>query len=206
LQNEIKNKFINENLKKGRLRKMNIKKLAPWNWFKKEENEANVHAIPVKREFRNQVNSYLPGTLQTFHDEIDRMFDNMFRQFGMLTPGSFDTSGDLFLKPKLDLSAGEKDYKISIEIPGVSEKDVNIELVNDTLIIRGEKKQQTEEKNKHFYRLERSYGEFQRILSLPDDADRETINADFKNGVLNITIPRKSVSTGESKQIEINYA
>ena len=71
---------------------MNIKKLAPWNWFKKEENEANVHAIPVKREFRNQVNSYLPGTLQTFHDEIDRMFDNMFRQFGMLTPGSFDTS------------------------------------------------------------------------------------------------------------------
>ncbi len=188
---------------------MDIKKLAPWNWFKKENDETG-HTIPVKREFKNQANPALPGSLQVFHDEIDRMFDNMFRAFG-LSPlkyqnSIFDTNCDLFLKPRLDLSAAENEYKISIEIPGVSEKDVNIELADDTLIIRGEKKQQTEEKNRHFYRLERSYGEFQRILSLPEDADRDAITADFKNGVLNITIPRKTGTSSASKQIEINYA
>nr|WP_281357791.1 Hsp20/alpha crystallin family protein [Desulfobacter latus] len=108
------------------------------------------------------------------------------------------------LKPRLDLSATDKEYTVSLEIPGVSEKDVNLELADDTLIIRGEKKQKKEEKKKNFYRLERSYGSFQRTLSLPEDADKDNIKADFKNGVLNITIPRKALPSGtKAKQIEI---
>jgi HSP20 family protein len=76
-------------------------------------------------------------------------------------------------------------------------------LIDDTLKIKGEKKQQKEEKEKNYYRMERSYGSFQRILSLPEDADQDNIKASFKNGIMEITIPRKAAPKTEVKQIEI---
>lgn len=188
---------------------MDIKKFAPWNWFKKESG-SNGHAIPVKQSKGNQNNSYSPNSLRIFDNEMDRLFDNFFQGFG-LSPHALGTrplegmtSG--ILKPRLDLGATDKEYSISVEIPGVSEKDVSLELLHDTLIIRGEKKQEKEEKNKNFYRLERSYGSFQRTLSLPEDVDKDKVRADFKNGVLNITIPRRELPENQVKQIEIKYA
>lgn len=187
---------------------MDIKKIAPWNWFKKE-NSDNVLSIPVKND-KNTENRYSKHSLSILHDEVDRLFDDFFNGLGL--PPSFPRSGTLeeitggVLKPRLDLSATDEEYTVSVEIPGVSEKDVNIELVHDTLIIRGEKNQKKEETKKNFYRLERSYGSFQRTLSLPEDADRDNIKADFKNGVLNIAIPRMALASGtKSKQIEIKY-
>ena len=88
-------------------------------------------------------------------------------------------------------------------MPGVDEKDVQLELINDTLKIKGDKKQQKEEKEKNYYRIERSYGSFQRVLSLPEDADQDNIKAVYKNGIMNITIPRKAAPKTEVKQIEI---
>ena len=185
---------------------MDIKKIAPWNWFKKENADIG-HTIPVKND-KNTENRHSEHSLSILRDEVDRLYDDFFNGLGL--PPSFPRSGMLeeitggVLKPKLDLSATDKEYTISVEIPGVSEKDVNLELVHDTLIIRGEKNQKKEEKKKNFYRLERSYGAFQRTLSLPEDADRDNIKADFKNGVLNITIPRMEIASGtKSKQIEI---
>ncbi|NOX34741.1 MAG: Hsp20/alpha crystallin family protein [Deltaproteobacteria bacterium] len=188
---------------------MNIKKLAPWNWFKKE-NENNGYAVPVKRGHVIRHGGYAPSPLKTLHEEVDRLFNNVFSGFGTLLfePGNpffSNMAGDI-LKPHLDLGATEKEYTVSVEIPGVEKKDVKLEITNDTLAIRGEKKQENEEKNKHFYRLERSYGSFQRVLSLPDDADRDRVNAVFKKGILTITIPRKALPESNVKQIEINYA
>jgi len=85
----------------------------------------------------------------------------------------------------------------------VSEKDVTLEIVNNTMTIRGEKKQEKEEKEKNYYRVERSYGSFQRVLSLPQDADQEDVKATFKNGVLTVTIPRKELPKSEAKRIDI---
>lgn len=188
---------------------MDIKKLAPWNWFKKENGDSG-HTIPVKQDKNNVGRSYSPLSLNTLHDEVDRMFDQFFNGFGLSPFGSrsqmLEGITGSMLKPSLDLGATEKEYTVSVEIPGVSEKDVNLELVHDTLIIRGEKKQEKKEKKKNFYRLERSYGSFQRTLSLPEDADKERITADFKKGVLNITIPRMEVSGSRLKQIEVKYA
>ncbi len=81
--------------------------------------------------------------------------------------------------------------------------DIRVDITSDTLTIRGEKKQEKEEKDRHYYRLERSYGNFQRILTLPEDVDRENISASFKNGILQVHIPRKSVSEAKTRQIEI---
>ncbi len=188
---------------------MNIKKLAPWNWFKKEEEDAG-NTVPVQRKTVMDQGYALSNPIQQFHREIDRLFDQMLRGFGF-SPFGFDRPllprmADGMLKPTLDLGATDKEYTITIEIPGVDEKDVKLEIVNDTLTIRGEKKQEKEEKDKNYYRMERSYGSFQRVLSLPEDVDQENIEAIFKKGVLTVTLPRKAVPKANVKQIEVKNA
>ena len=187
---------------------MDIRKLAPWNWFKKEEGEGGA-VVPVKhKEQRSSLNndgSYHPIIL--LQREMDRLFENAFRGFGLapihnelFTPLS--ASG--LLKPQLDVSVTDKEYSITVEVPGVDEKDVKIEIVNDTMTIRGEKKQEREEKEKDYYRTERSYGSFQRVLSLPEDTNQDDVKATFKNGVLTIRMPRKVLpARADVKKIEI---
>lgn len=185
---------------------MELKKLAPWNWFKdEEESSGQSRNVPVSR---TAPQLYTP--IARFHDEIDRMFDNVFRNFGLPSLGLDSTLAGLgqnmMLRPNVDISATDKEYTVTVEVPGVDEKDVKLELVGDTLTIKGEKKQESEKKEKDFYRVERSYGSFQRVLTLPEDADQEGINAQFKNGVLSITLPRRAVSKPKGKVIDIKKA
>ena len=182
---------------------MELKRFAPWNWFKKENNGS---AIAVKHGSDEGGGSRVP--LAIWQDEMNRLFDDFgfgVQPFGSKSQWLEGISGSM-LKPRLDLGANDKFYTVSIEIPGVNEKDITLEQTQDTLIIRGEKKQEKEEKKQHFYRMERSYGAFQRTLSLPGDANRDKIKAAFKNGVLNITIPRKEPTGSRSRQVEIHYA
>jgi len=182
---------------------MDIKKLNPWNWFKKEENEmANV---PVRRAEQ----SY-PDPLVRLHREFDRLFEEAFRSFGMPALPALDmgrtmpvSAAGTLLKPSLDISETEKEYAITVEVPGVDEKDLHLELVDGTLTITGEKKLEKEEKKKNFYRMERAYGSFRRVLSLPGDADEDGVEASFKNGVLTIRLARKNVAKKDVKRIEI---
>lgn len=185
---------------------MDMKKLAPWNWFKKE-NENMGKTVPVRRSDRATEDMHIKNPLQAFHHEVDRLFADMVKGFGM--PSAFQRKDlrspmeNTLLKPHLDLGAEEDAYTISVEIPGVDEKDVRIDIVNDTLTIQGEKKQQKEKKDKHYYRLERSYGHFERILSLPEDADQDNVSASFKNGILQVHVPRKALPSPEVRQIDI---
>lgn len=94
-------------------------------------------------------------------------------------------------------------HSITVEVPGVDEKDVKVEVADNTMIIKGEKKQEKEEKDKNYYRVERSYGSFQRVLSLPEDASQDDIKATFKNGILTIKMPRKSLPKSKVRQIEV---
>jgi HSP20 family protein len=186
---------------------MDIKKLAPWNWFRKEEEEAGT-TVPVRHTGKTQPQRRLSGSLGQLQQEMDHLFDNFFKGFE-LSPFS---SGNIFagsltnglLKPTLDIGATEKEYAISIEVPGVDQKDIKLEISGNTLTVRGEKKQEQEEKKKNYYRMERSYGSFQRVLSLPEDADQGKIDAVFKNGVLTITMPRKALPQSAVKRIEIS--
>lgn len=186
---------------------MDVKKLIPWNWFKKEDEHA-AGTVPVKRERPHGDGGDFGSSLQHFHREIDRLFDHAFRNFG-LRPFEFEHSGmahladDIMLKPTLDLGATDKEYAITVEIPGVDEKDVKLEISDDILTISGEKKHEKEEKDKNYYRMERSYGSFQRVLSLPEDADQDGIKATFKNGVLTVTLPRKTLPKTETRRIEV---
>lgn len=181
---------------------MDLKRLAPWNWFKKEEETGS--SLPVRMSQGSSVpaSTRFQRSMDQFYRETDRLFGDMFQDFGFggqLTP--LDRSQ--FLRPQVDIGANEKEYSITIEVPGINEKDVKIEVSENTMTIRGEKRQEKEEDSKEFYRMERSYGSFQRVLSLPDDAEKNEINATFKNGVIYVTMPRKALSKSSGKKIEI---
>lgn len=120
---------------------MDLKKLAPWNWFKNEEESH----IPV---FRDEAQNYLPdnlslGPMLELHREMNRLFDAAYRGFGR-SPFSSEVFTPLIgsgqLKPQVDISATAKEYCITVEVPGVSEKDVKVEIANDLMTIKGEKK------------------------------------------------------------------
>lgn len=188
---------------------MNMKKWIPWNWFKKEEEDAG-QAVPIQRSLAPAQHHDLGGSLARFHQDIDRLFDQAFRGFD-IAPFGFNRSllprmNDGMIKPTLDLSATDKAYTIAVEVPGVDEKDVKVEVDNDTLTIRGEKKHEKEENDKNYYRMERSYGAFQRVLSLPEDADQAGVAATFKNGVLTVTMPRMAAQQANVRQIEVKSA
>jgi HSP20 family protein len=189
---------------------MNLQQLNPWNWFSHEEANKS-STIPVKRDnaktnASSTANDNHP--IAQLHRDIDRWFDDAFRNFGFPSLGSnwLDNSvlNSASFHAKLNVASDDKNYHISLEAPGLTEKDITIELNKGVLTIRGEKKEESETKERHYYRVERSYGNFQRLLTLPEDADQNSINASMKNGVLDITVARKALPASETKRIPIN--
>jgi HSP20 family protein len=105
------------------------------------------------------------------------------------------------LSPAVDLAEDEKSFKVSVELPGVRREDVTVELHEDVLTIRGEKKSEREEKKDRVHWVERSYGSFSRSFTLPPTALAEELKASFKDGVLAIEIPKKEAA--KARQIAI---
>lgn len=141
-------------------------------------------------------NNSLDSSIDSFRKEIDNVFDDFFT----MKPTSFFDSEWL---PKLDVEEDEKEFKISAELPGMDEKDINLTLENSMLTISGEKKFEKEEKNdkKKFYHSERHFGKFTRSISLPEDVKVDDVKAMFKKGVLSINIPKDE--TRKQKRISI---
>ncbi len=185
---------------------MNLQKLNPWNWFKHEEPEnVTVHhpSAPVSQSNQYQGNQHPVTRLQ---QEFDRMFNDLFNVFSHSSSSSRSQPAmDDFFRPDIDISGSEKNYEIKLDVPGLEAKDLTIDVQNDALVIRGQVHQEEESKDKHFYRMERRYGAFQRTLALPEDADHDEIAARLNNGVLKLTIPRKDIPVSEnSKRIPID--
>ena len=175
---------------------MNFEKLAPWNWFKKEE-EQNSEIIPVKH---NSNISSAPASMHELHTELERIFNSIRHNIG-LSGGLLSTAD--WLKPSLDIASDNKEYSIKVELPGIDANNITIEYTDDTLKIKGEKHQEKEEREKDFYRVERSYGSFQRTLNIPEDADTDKITSKYKDGVLSITVPRKILPQKDTKKIKV---
>ena len=132
-------------------------------------------------------------------NEMDKVFDNFFQGFDMepsgKTPGVF--------QPKVNVTDGEKEITVSVEVPGMDEKDIELSLTKDALTIKGEKKEEKEEKGKNFHRMERSYGSFSRTLPLPVEINTDKAEADYKKGVLTIVLPKTEKAVKETKKIPI---
>jgi len=128
---------------------------------------------------------------------MNRMFDDFFGGFG-LAPSEFWDTGWSAFSPQIDIVDNEKEVKISVELPGLDEKDINVSLSRDTLTISGEKRQEKEDKGKNYYRMECSYGSFKRAIPIPCEVKTEDIEATFRNGVLSVVLPK--VSEGQCRQ------
>lgn len=103
----------------------------------------------------------------------------------------------------MDIAATDREYVITAEVPGLEADDLQLELMDDTLLIRGEKRQEWEKQNAGVYRVERRYGAFERMLSLPEDAERDRLEANLKHGVLTVTMPRKPSVKAASRLVEV---
>jgi HSP20 family protein len=135
--------------------------------------------------------------------EMEDVFGRYAKALRWPHKGSQDLmeSGDW--APSVDILETEKEFVIKAEIPGVSKDDVKISVDNGKLTIRGEKKQEKEEKNKKFHRVEQFYGSFARSFTLPENVDETKIEAAFKNGMLKLQIPKTTVSKPKAIDIKI---
>lgn len=167
---------------------MDWKKIAPWNWFKAEEAAAPATRRPAGDPFL---------ALRT---DMDRLFDEAFQRF---TEGASLPRIPAPLRPNVDISEGRKAYTVRAELPGMQLDDLSIEVDDHTLSLRGEKRRETEEDDEGYHCVERSYGAVQRVLSLPDDADGESIDARFKNGVLTLHIPKHAPRASHGRRVEV---
>lgn len=139
--------------------------------------------------------------IQALHDEMNDLFDNFFGS-GAIEPIGKLRAATAFV-PSVNVSEDEKEILVTAELPGMEQKDIELNITNDTLTIKGEKKEESEHKSKNFYRMERSYGSFQRVIPLTAEVEEEKVAATFKNGVLRITLPKTAKAKEKGKKIEV---
>ena len=133
--------------------------------------------------------------------QMHDLFDSFLEGFSLepFDAGRFVAT----FNPKLEIKESDKEFTISAELPGLDEKDIEVTLEGDVLAIKGEKKEEHEEKKAGYYGSERSYGAFQRSIVLPDTIDAGNLKAESKKGVLKITLPKKPEAQVEKKKIEV---
>ncbi len=135
----------------------------------------------------------------TLRNEMDRLFDNYFRGFELDRFGS----GSLAFQPKVNVADSEKEITVSVEIPGMDEDDIELALTKDALTIKGEKREEKENKGKNYHRMERTYGSFSRTLPLPVEINTDKAEAAYNKGVLTIKLPKTEQAVKETKKIPI---
>ena len=124
--------------------------------------------------------------MTTMHNRIDRMFNHPY----WLTSRVDDETGMGMWNPAVDLFEKDDHFVIKAELPGVDKKDITIDLKDRVLTLSGERSYENEVKEENYYRRERSYGKFQRAFTLPADVDSDKIKAEFKDGLLQIEVPK----------------
>jgi len=157
---------------------MAIRDLIPW---KREEK-----TVPVTREEEHP--------MQTLQRDMNQLFDEFFKGFGVAPFRAFEEAWDVF-SPRVDVTESDDQIQVSVELPGMDEKDIDVSLSHDVLTISGEKKEETEDRSKSYYRIERSYGSFRRSIPLPCGVETDKTEAVYKKGVLTIMLPK----TAEAK-------
>jgi HSP20 family protein len=163
---------------------MSEKRLVPWEW----------HRHPWEWQLK-------PVPLHDLRERVDHLFDELLSGFHPLAARSFGE-----IRPRVDMSETDKQIRITIELPGLDEEDVEILLSGDRLTVKGEKKLETEEKDQEHYLFERSYGAFRRTFTMPPEVDAEKVKATFAKGVLTVTLPKTAVAAKPVKKVAIGKA
>ena len=137
-------------------------------------------------------------------EEVSDRLNRMFARPATRTANGKETMIVADWVPSVDISESDGEYQIKAEIPDVKKEDVKVTLEDGVLTIQGERKHEQEEKGKKYHRIERSYGSFVRTFSLPDVIDEEKVKAEFKDGVLNLSLPKSEKA--KPKAIDVKVA
>lgn len=157
---------------------MAITDMIPW---KRKETEAEGEERGLTR---------YEDPMLTFQQQMNRMFDEFFRGWGIEPFGGATREGWDVFNPRVDVTETDRKIKVTAELPGLSMEDVDVSLERNMLTIRGEKKQEREQRAHNYLRSERSYGSFTRSIPLPAQVSPDEIDAVFRNGVLTVTLPK----------------
>jgi HSP20 family protein len=130
---------------------------------------------------------------------MNRVFDRFFDDF-RLSPFQ---ERDLASFPKIDVSESKKEVQVTAELPGLEVKDLDIRITDNLLTLRGEKKQESKREEENYYHMECVYGSFNRSIPLPGEVESEDVKAEFKNGILRITLKKKPEAQSKVKKIQI---
>jgi HSP20 family protein len=168
---------------------MSIRDLVPWGRRGSD--------VPARRE---DVFPFV-GPFMDLRDQMNRMFDQFFR--GMdLEPWSLSGPGGMGLGPHFEWTEDDQEYRMTVELPGLDEKDLEVRLTNDVLTLRGSKQQ--EQKDESAGTLRRAYDSFQRTIPLPPGVDRDQIRAELSKGLLSVTLPKTEEARKASRRIEVH--
>jgi HSP20 family protein len=147
---------------------------------------------------------------QSFRQEMDQLFDRFsggfhlpWRQMFKTGSEAYDEGFFAFSTPAVDVTEDEKAYKITAEVPGLEEKNIDVTVSGDMLTFKGEKRYEKDEEGKNRYVSERGYGSFQRSFTLPDSVDRDRVAADLAKGVLTIILPKTAEAQKQQKKIKV---
>lgn len=136
------------------------------------------------------------------HREMDRLFDQFSR--GIFNwPAPTFTGEQAIISPQIDISESDDKLLVRAELPGMDQKDVQVELANNVLTVKGEKKEEREEKKAEYHLRERSFGSFVRSIPLPFEADPNKVEASFAKGVLTVAIPKPTEAQQVTRRIEV---
>ena len=160
----------------------------------------NSSLLPWSREKSLERERKYNHPFMTFQEEMNRAFDNFYKGFPTLDNLGESYSG---VNLKVNVSEDENAFHVTAELPGVDEKEVDLSISNNTLILKGEKKEEKEEKKDNTYYKECSYGSFHREVPLAMEIDENKVDASFKNGVLTVTLPKTKAAKEHVKKIAV---
>ncbi len=139
----------------------------------------------------------------SFHREMNQLMDRFFRGFDLGPMGWSDGLGTGDFMPRVDIRETDKALKVTAELPGLDEQDIELVLSKDNLTIKGEKREENEDHDGDVYRMERRYGSFHRVIPLSAEIDESKVEAKFKKGVLKINLPKTATAQQSRRKIDI---
>lgn len=146
---------------------------------------------------------------ESLHREVDRLFEDFGRGFWRSPLRSTFAleplwRGELMgAAPAVDITESDKAYEVTADLPGMSEKDIEVKLTDGGLVIKGQKQEEKEEKKKDYYLHERHFGSFERSFRVPEGVETEKVEASFKNGVLTVRLPKSAEAQKAEKKIAV---
>ncbi|MDH3695138.1 MAG: Hsp20/alpha crystallin family protein [Gammaproteobacteria bacterium] len=158
---------------------------------------AKTHQVPIRHD--DKLTGFHP--LTALRSEIENVFDHFSNAWTRLDP--IHRISEAFRSPDTDASESKNAYEISVDLPGMDEKHIDLSIVDNVLVLKGEKQEEREQDGKDYYLRERFYGRFQRSFQVPNDVNKTKIAAKYDKGVLTISLPRSKSAKPKARRIAV---